>query len=77
MSNTNITKRVLSALDMSGADLARKFGIVRGAVSQWGNNIPPSRCYELELMLKNTSDPMTRKDLRPNDWHVHWPDLRN
>lgn len=70
-----LTDRVVKALGITQADLARTLQVHRSAISQWGDNIPPRRCWTLELMLKNTSDPMTRIDLRPDDWWIHWPDI--
>lgn len=70
-----LTNRVVKALGTTQAGLAKTFNIHRSAISQWGDNIPHSRCWELELMLKKTEDPLTRIDLRPNDWWKYWPDL--
>ena len=35
-------------------------------------NISAEKCSEIELV---TNGEVTRKDLRPNDWHLVWPEL--
>lgn len=62
-----------SLLNTTLSGLASALGISRGAVSQWKTNgVPVSRCVAIELM---TNGFVTRKDLRPDDWHVYWPEL--
>lgn len=44
-------------------------------VSNWRNGkrpVPPWRCLGIE---KTTSGMVSRKDLRPDDWHKYWPEL--
>ena len=44
-------------------------------VSQWGSGtrpVPIERCVPIE---RATLGKVTRKDLRPDDWHEIWPEL--
>jgi DNA-binding transcriptional regulator YdaS (Cro superfamily) len=59
----------------SQRDLADKIGITPVLISQWANElrpVPPERCVEIE---RATGGQVTRKDLRPEDWHKIWPEL--
>lgn len=57
------------------ADLARKLGVTPPMVQQWRSGtrpVPVRFCAAIESL---TSGAVTRQDLRPNDWHLIWPDL--
>ena len=57
--------------------LADKIGITPVLISQWANElrpVPPERCVEIE---RATHGHVSRKDLRPKDWHKIWPELAN
>ena len=44
-------------------------------VSQWSSGLKPvpvERCTDIE---RATSGAVTRRDLRPDDWHRIWPEL--
>ncbi len=59
----------------SQRDLADKIGITPVLISQWANAlrpVPPERCVEIE---RATGGEVSRKDLRPADWHKIWPEL--
>lgn len=59
----------------SQRDLADKIGITPVLISQWANAlrpVPPERCVEIE---RATDGEVSRKDLRPDDWHKIWPEL--
>jgi DNA-binding transcriptional regulator YdaS (Cro superfamily) len=61
--------------ERSGADLARALGVPEPLVSQWKKNrrpVPIERCADIE---RTTGGLVTRKDLRPDDWHRIWPEL--
>lgn len=61
----------------TAASLARKMDITPVLISQWRTGlrpIPLSRCATIEIA---TNGRVTRKDLRPNDWHKIWPELEN
>lgn len=55
--------------------LARVTGVKPPTVSQWLAGIrpvPAKRCPPIEIALDKQ---VTRKDLRPMDWHEYWPEL--
>lgn len=57
------------------AELASAIGVSLGMISQWVNKTRPvstERCVSIE---KATNGQVTRKDLRPDDWAVIWPEL--
>lgn len=57
------------------AHLARLLGVAPPTVSQWASGIrpvPPERCVEIERV---TNGLVTRRHLRPDDWHRIWPEL--
>ena len=64
------------ACDLVGASkLARWLGVTPQAINSWKKTdqlIPPIRCVQIE---QATEGCVTRKDLRPNDWHLIWPEL--
>jgi len=69
--------RLLDHLQARGAQraLAEKLKIPPVLISQWANlrrPIPADRCVEIE---RATDGVVTRKDLRPDDWHRIWPEL--
>jgi DNA-binding transcriptional regulator YdaS (Cro superfamily) len=55
--------------------LAAAIGVTQSAVSNWrsrGGYVPPEHCASIEHA---TSGAVTRRDLRPDDWHRIWPEL--
>lgn len=59
--------------------LARDLKVTPATVSQWCSKdrnqyrpVPIERCVEIERI---TEGAVTRKDLRPHDWHRIWPEL--
>ncbi|NLZ11651.1 MAG: helix-turn-helix domain-containing protein [Alcaligenaceae bacterium] len=60
----------------SASELARKVGVTPQAVCFWRDGlrkIPAEKCSAIELA---TMGAVTRKDLRPDDWHQIWPELK-
>lgn len=56
-------------------DFALEMGITPAAVSHWATgyrNVPVEYCARLEAA---TGGAVTRQSLRPNDWHLIWPEL--
>ncbi len=56
--------------------LARILCVKPPTVSQWAKSerpIPVERCAAIE---KATKGAVTRRELRPDDWQVIWPELR-
>lgn len=52
--------------------LAVALGVTKAAVWQWKKQVPVIYCLRIERL---TAGKVSRKDLRPNDWHLIWPDL--
>lgn len=57
--------------------LADKIGVNRVLVSQWtaeqgARPVPIEHCPTIE---RATAGAVTRRDLRPDDWHHIWPEL--
>lgn len=58
------------------AALARLLRVTPPSVQQWFNEsrpVPPNRCVAIERV---TNGVVTRRDLRPDDWHLIWPELQ-
>jgi len=59
----------------NAASLARKLNINPALISQYRHDIrsvPVERCFVIE---QATNGQVTRKDLRPDDWYLIWPEL--
>lgn len=57
------------------ARLAAQIGAHASDLSDWisGNRpVPVHRCASI---VKATNGAVTRRDLRPDDWHLIWPEL--
>jgi DNA-binding transcriptional regulator YdaS (Cro superfamily) len=57
------------------AGLSRVLGVTAAAVNQWIKGlrpVPPKHCLAIE---RATNGAVTRRDLRPDDCHLIWPDL--
>lgn len=55
--------------------LASVLGVKPPTVSQWANGhrpVPVQHCVAIE---RATAGAVTRRDLRPDDWHLIWPEL--
>ncbi len=69
-------KEYLSTLERGGASrLAKLLGISISYLSQLASgasSISPTRCIDIE---RATDGKVTRRDLRPDDWHLIWPEL--
>ena len=76
----NVKKQQISAMHkaclVSGnqRQLSKLLGVTPVTVSLWcaGRTISPKRCVQIE---RATNGQVTRKDLRPDDWHLIWPEL--
>lgn len=56
-------------------DFAQEMGITPAAVSHWATgyrNVPVEYCARIEAA---TGGAVTRQSLRPDDWHLIWPEL--
>jgi DNA-binding transcriptional regulator YdaS (Cro superfamily) len=57
------------------AKLAAQIGAHASDLSDWINGnrpVPVRRCASIEVA---TDGAVTRRDLRPDDWHLIWPEL--
>ena len=58
-----------------GLLLAKTLGVKPPTVSDWitgKKQVPLERCTPIETA---TNGAVTRRDLRPKDHHIHWPEL--
>lgn len=70
----NITE-YLEKSGKSASALAKNLGVSPAIIFQWRTGIRPipvGRCIEVERV---TNGAVTRRDLRPKDWHLIWPEL--
>jgi len=60
--------------DVIAAHLCREIGVKPPRMVEWGGNtpVPVKHCVLIE---QATNGVVTRKDLRPDDWHLIWPEL--
>lgn len=59
----------------SQTELARLLGVTPAAITQWRppyGGVPLRHCVRIEQL---TGGLVTRRDLRPDDWRVYWPEL--
>ena len=74
MKNSDPVSRAVQAVGGQGA-LAAACGVSPQAVNQWVSGtraVPLARCVAIE---RATNGAVTRRDLRPDDWHEIWPEL--
>jgi DNA-binding transcriptional regulator YdaS (Cro superfamily) len=65
----------LQTTGLNKAAFAREIGISSALLYQVENGIrkmPPKHCPAVE---KATDRQVSRRDLRPDDWHQYWPEL--
>lgn len=59
----------------SQSGFARDIGVTAVSLNQWVNGVRPvpvERCVAIE---RATEGAVSRRDLRPDDWHLIWPEL--
>lgn len=57
------------------SELARRLDIAPSMLYQWRKglrSVPVARCIDVE---RATGGAVTRRELRPDDWHLIWPEL--
>lgn len=57
--------------------LARLICVNPVLISQWRSFVRPVPISRCVLIEKATGGKVTRKDLRPEDWQIIWPELVN
>ncbi|PRG29273.1 hypothetical protein C6T62_24300 [Burkholderia multivorans] len=68
---------LLKAIQLAGSQsaLARLLGKSQPLIFKWlnsPNGLAPEHCAAIERVFPGA---VTRRDLRPNDWHLIWPEL--
>lgn len=66
-----------TAIDLMGGagKLAAAIGVGQPSISNWrarGTTPDAAHCVSIE---RATEGAVTRRDLRPDDWHLIWPEL--
>lgn len=79
MTNLTLPSAIERAIECIGSatSLATILRVSSSAVGQWksgGRPIPIERCTQIE---QATSGAVRRWHLRPDDWHLIWPELLN
>lgn len=54
---------------------AAALNVTPGMVSHWVSGRRPVNPAQCVLIEQVTEGSVTRKDLRPDDWHLIWPEL--
>ena len=66
----------LNQLERGGkAAFARKIGAHTPDLSDWIAGVRPIPVRYCAAIEQASSGEVTRKDCRPVDWHVYWPDI--
>lgn len=60
---------------LSQQQFAKKLGVSQGMVHQWIAELTTVAAQKAVLIEQLTEGEVTRKDLRPVDWHLIWPEL--
>lgn len=59
----------------TASSLSKRTGIIQVLLSQWRKKVRPVPFDKCVIIEKTTNGIVTRKDLRPDDWFVIWPEL--
>ncbi len=57
------------------AVLSRAVGVQPPTLQQWIKGTRPIPIQKCNAIERATDGQVTRKDLRPDDWHLIWPEL--
>lgn len=68
-------KNYLIESDTKKAEFARAINVSAALLHQWIEGIRPVAIQHCPAIEKQTGGKVTRKELRPDDWHKIWPDL--
>jgi len=58
------------------AALARALGVAAPTVNQWVKGLRPIPIHHCSVIEELTQGAISRKQLRPDDWHRIWPELQ-
>lgn len=70
-------KNYLIESDTKKAEFARAINVSAALLHQWIESIRPVAIQHCPAIEKQTGGKVTRKELRPDDWHKIWPELVN
>jgi DNA-binding transcriptional regulator YdaS (Cro superfamily) len=59
------------------SDLARYLEIKATHISAWAAKTKPIPVTHMAKIESFTGGDVTRKEMRPDDWHLIWPELAN
>lgn len=59
----------------SQAALAKAIDVPAAMVHQWRSGIRPVAVQHCVAIERATDGQVSRRDLRPSDWHLIWPEL--
>ncbi len=59
----------------SASRLAAEINAFPSDMSDWAKGLRPVPVVSCVLIEKFTAGAVTRRDLRPADWHLIWPEL--
>lgn len=68
-------KNYLIESDTKKAEFARAINVSAALLHQWIEGIRPVAIQHCPAIEKQTGGKVTRKELRPDDWHKIWPEL--
>jgi DNA-binding transcriptional regulator YdaS (Cro superfamily) len=68
-------KNYLANSDTTKAAFARSIGVSAALLHQWIEQIRPVAPQHCPQIEKQTAGAVTRAELRPDDWHLIWPEL--
>jgi len=74
MNHTTLAKRACGLVGGASA-LARILGRSASEISQWVSGNRPIPLIAAPAIERATNGAVTRRDLRPDDWHLIWPEL--
>ncbi|KVT91898.1 hypothetical protein WK59_03950 [Burkholderia ubonensis] len=57
------------------AAFAAQLGVSQGLVYQWLTGRRPIAADRCVVIERATQGAVSRRDLRPDDWHLIWPEL--
>lgn len=60
----------------TAASLSQRLSVPNVSISNWANGKRPIPIRWIPVIEDKTNGLVSRKDLRPNDWHVLWPELK-
>lgn len=68
-------KNYFSNTETTKAAFARAIGVAPALLHQWIEKIRPVAPQHCPQIESQTGGAVTRADLRPDDWHLIWPEL--